>query len=171
VQFDASRLRRGELIAGGGAVVLALALFVFPFYGVTNTFAPTLASEGQATSFDGWHSVPQLRWLLLVVILVALALVCFQAVMRAPAVPVTFSMIVTVLSLLALLGLLWRVLIDPPGSPLDERYGAYVSLIAALAMFYGGFLSMRQEGVADRDARTQIETVRLRGTGTREPAA
>jgi hypothetical protein len=170
VQLDPSRLRRGELIAGGGAVVLAVALFVLPFYGVTSTFAPTLASEGQATSFDGWHSVLDLRWLLLLAILAALALVWFQSVMRAPAVPATFSMITIVLGLFALLGLLWRVLIDPPGSPLDERYGAYVSLIAALAMFYGGFLSLRHEGLAERDERTEIETVRLPGTGTSEPA-
>jgi hypothetical protein len=169
VQFVPSRLRRGELIAGGGAVVLAVALFVLPFYGVTSTFAPTLASEGQATSFDGWHSVQHLRWLLLIAILAALALVWFQCAMRAPALPVTFGVITTVLALLALLGLLWRVLIDPPASPLDERYGAYVSLVAAVAMFYGGFLSMRQEGLADGDARTEIETVRLPGTGTGDP--
>lgn len=150
--------------------MLAAGLFVLPFYGVTSTFAPTLASEGQTTSFDGWNSLLHLRWLLLVAILVALALVWFQSVMRAPAVPVTFGVITSVLALLALLALLWRVLIDPPGSPLDVRYGAYVSLIAALAMFYGGFLSLRREGVAERDQRTEIETVRLSGAGTSEPA-
>jgi hypothetical protein len=161
LQFDPSRLRRGELIAGGGAVVLVLALFVLPFYGVTSTFAPTLASESQPTSFDGWNSVADIRWLILVASLVAFALVWFQATRRAPAVPVTASVFVTVLGLLTALALVWRVLIDPPGGVLEVRYGGYVALVAALVTFYGGFRSMREEGMSKRDARTDVETVRL----------
>jgi hypothetical protein len=161
VHFDARRLRRGELIAGGGALVLALVLFALPVYGVTATFAPTLASEGQATSFDGWHSLAHLRWLVLLATLVALALVFVQATRRAPAVPSTVALIVIVVALLTTLALIWRVLIDPPGAPLDERYGAYVALIASLAMLYGGYRSLRQEGLAESDAVTEIEVVSL----------
>jgi hypothetical protein len=164
LKFDPSRLRRGELIAGGGAVVLALALFVLPFYGVSGTFAPTLASEGQATTFDGWDGLLHLRWLVLVAVVAGLALVFVQATRRAPAIPVTFALIVTVLALATAVGLLWRVLIDPPGGDLDVRWGGYVALAASLALFYGGYLSLRQEGLSDHDARTDIETVRLGGT-------
>ena len=170
MKFDPSRLRRGELIVGGGAVVLALALFVLPFYGVSGTFAPTLASEGQATSFDGWHGLLHLRWLVLIAVLAALALVWFQATRRAPAIPVTSGLIVMLLALLTALALIWRVLIDPPGGDLDVRWGGYVALVGSLAMFYGGYLSMRQEGLGDRDVRTEIEIVRLPGTGTDDPA-
>lgn len=138
-------------------MVLALALFVLPVYGVTSTFAPTLASEGHATTFDGWHGLLHLRWLVLIAILVAFALVWLQATRRAPAIPVVTSVIVTVVSLLTALGLLWRVLIDPPGGDLDVRWGGYVALVAALAMFYGGYLSIRQES-AD-GVPTDIETV------------
>jgi hypothetical protein len=161
LQFDPSRLRRGELIAGGGAVVLVLALFVLPFYGVTSTFAPTLASESQPTSFDGWNSMAEIRWLVLVASLVAFALVWFQATRRAPAIPVTASVFVTLLGLLTALALVWRLLIDPPGGVLEVRYGGYLALAASLAMFYGGYRSMRQEGLSERDARTDVETVRL----------
>ncbi len=164
MKFDPSRLRRGELIAGGGAVVLALALFVLPFYGVSSTFAPTLASEGQATTFDGWDGLLHLRWLVLIAVLAGLALVFFQATRRAPAIPVTLSLVVTVLGLLTSAALLWRVVIDPPGGDLDVRWGGYVALAASLALFYGGYLSLRREGLSERDARTDIETVRLGGT-------
>jgi Mn2+/Fe2+ NRAMP family transporter len=164
VDVDPSRLRRGEVVAGGGALVLALALFLLPVYGVTSTFAPTLASESQPTSFDGWHSLLHLRWLVLVTILVAFALVWFQSTRRAPAIPVTCSVLVTVFSLLTALALFWRVLIDPPGGYLEVRYGGYVALVASLAMFYGGYLSMREEGLPARDARTDVETVRLGGS-------
>jgi hypothetical protein len=90
--------------------------------------------------------------------------------MRAPALPVTASVVLSVLGLVVVLALIWRVLIDPPGSPLDERYGAYVSLVAAVAMLYGDFLSLREEGLADADARTDIETVRLRSARTGDAA-
>jgi hypothetical protein len=164
LKFDPSRLRRGELIVGGGAVVLALALFVLPFYGVSGTFAPTLASEGQATTFDGWDGLLHLRWLVLVAVVAGLALVFVQATRRAPAIPVTFALLVILLALATAVGLLWRVVIDPPGGDLDVRWGGYVALAASLAMFYGGYRSLRQEGLLEHDARTDIETVRLRGT-------
>lgn len=151
-------------MAGGGAVVLALALFVLPFYGVSSTFAPTLASEGQATTFDGWDGLVHLRWLVLIAVLAGLALVFLQATRRAPAIPVTFSLIVTLLGLLTSVGLLWRVVIDPPGGDLDVRWGGYVALAASAALFYGGYLSLRQEGLSGHDARTDIETVRIGGT-------
>ena len=141
--------------------MLALTLFLLPFYGVTGTFAPTLASESQPTSFDGWHNLLHLRWLVLVTILVASALIWFQSTRRAPAIPVTLSVFVTLLGLLTALAMLWRVLIDPPGGYLEVRYGGYVALVASLAMFYGGYRSMREEGLPPRDARTDVETVRL----------
>jgi hypothetical protein len=134
---------------------------VLPFYGVTSTFAPTLGSESQPSSFDGWNSVADIRWLMLVAILVAFALVWFQATRRAPAIPVTFSVFATLLGLLTALALIWRVLIDPPGGVLEVRYGGYVALVASLGVFYGGYRSMRAEGLPDRDARTDVETVRL----------
>ncbi len=72
MQFDLSRLRRGEWIAGGGAVVLAAAMFLLPWYGLESPLGPTAATLGQPTSWDGWHGLTNLRWLVLVTILVAL---------------------------------------------------------------------------------------------------
>ena len=34
-------------------------------------------------------------------------------------------------------------------------------LISSIVLVYGGYQSMRQEGVAARDAPTEIETIRL----------
>jgi hypothetical protein len=167
VEFDPSRLRRGELIVGGGALALAVAMFLLPWYGVKSVLAPGLALSGHPTSFDGWNGLSHLRWLVLVTLLVAVALVWLQATRRAPALPVTFGMIVTVLGLLTVLALIYRVLINVPGanSLVDRKVGAYVGLIASVAVFYGGYASLRGEGLADRDARTEIETVPLTGAG------
>ena len=47
----------------------------------------------------------------------------------------------------------------------DARVGAYLGLVSALAILYGGFASMRQEGIAPQDAPAEIETIRLSEPG------
>ncbi len=147
-------------------------MFLLPWYGVKSVLAPGLALSGHATSFDGWNGLSHLRWLVLVTLLVAVAVVWLQGTRRAPALPVTFDMILTLLALLTVLALIYRVLIDVPGanSLVERKVGAYVGLIASVALFYGGYASLRGEGLPDRDARTDIETVSLTGAGGPDPA-
>jgi hypothetical protein len=143
-----------------------------PWYGVQGVLAPELALTHHATSWDGWHGLTNLRWLVLLTILLALALVWLQATQRAPALPVTFSMIVTVVSFVTTVALILHFLIDTPGSAdlINRKYGGFVGLVASAVMFYGGYLSLRQEGLSERDARTDIPTVSLRDAPPREPA-
>lgn len=150
--------------------MLAASLFLLPWYGLKSPFGPTAASLGLTTSLDGWNGLSHLRWLLLITIVVALALVWLQATRRAPALPISFSVIVTVLALVTALALIYRVLINVPGSDtlVDRKAGGYVGLVASLAIVYGGYASMRQEGLSERDARTEVETVAL--GGGRDPA-
>jgi hypothetical protein len=161
MDLDPSRLRRGEWLAGAGALVLLASLFALPWYAVKAPYRPTASLLGVATSPNGWHSLTQVRWLLALTILAALALGYLQATRRAPALPVTFSMIVTVLALAAVLVLIYRVLINEPGadSVVDQRAGAYLGLISACVIVYGGYASLREEGIAERDGPGEIETV------------
>jgi hypothetical protein len=66
-------------------------------------------------------------------------------------------------SVLTVLALLYRVVINVPGSDslVTQKPGAFIGLAAAIAMAYGSYASMRQEGIADRDAPREIETIRL----------
>jgi Mn2+/Fe2+ NRAMP family transporter len=157
-----SRLRPGEIIAGAGAVLLLVLMFAVPWYGVKSTLTPTASTLGVSTSLDGWDSLSDLRWLLIVTIVAALALAYFQATRRAPAIPVSLSVIVTVLGLVSALALIYRVLINVPGSDsvVDARVGAYLGLASTLAILYGGYASMRQEGISPDDAPAEIETIR-----------
>jgi hypothetical protein len=163
MDFDPSRLRRGEVIAGASAVLLLVFLLFFRWYGLSGRFAPAAASLGRPTSFTGWDSLTNLRWLLLVTILAALALTFLQATQRAPALPASMSVILTALGLLAVLALIYRVVINVPGADdlLDQKPGAWLGLASAIGIMYGGYASLRHEGIAPRDARTEIETVRL----------
>jgi hypothetical protein len=165
VDLELSRLRPGEVIAGLGGLVLLFSLFVTTWYGTTGPISPTAALLGASTSYNGWHALTDLRWLILLTGATAVALAYFQATRRAPAIPVSLSVIVTVLALLTVLFLIYRVLINVPGpdSVIDRKAGAYLGLISSVAILYGAFASMRQEGVRQADGSPEIPTVSPRG--------
>lgn len=146
MDFDPGRLRRGEALAGAGAVLLLVLLLAVDWYG------------SGAHARTGWEALTTLRWLLSVTILAAFVLVSAQITRRAPAVPATMSLIVTVLGLITVLALIYRVLISPAA---HEQAGAYLGLLSALAIAYGGYRSLRQEGTARRDAPGEVPLVRL----------
>jgi hypothetical protein len=139
---------------GASALVLLASIFVLDWYGLNGTLAPTAERLGLPVSVNAWQGLTTVRWLLLLTVGCALALVYFQASRRAPALPVTLSVILTVLAVITTLVLIYRVLINPPGpgDVVSTRAGAYVGLLSALALLYGAWRSLRQEGIADRDA-------------------
>jgi hypothetical protein len=145
MDLDPGRLRRGELLAGTGAVLLLVFLLAGKWYG----------HGGGART--GWEGLISLRWLLVVTIAAALALVAAQVTRRSPAIPVTLSLVVAVLGLITVLALIYRVLINPPA---HEQAGAYLGLLSAIGLAYGGYLSLREEGIARRDAPSEIPVVR-----------
>lgn len=149
-----TRIRRGEAVAGlSGAVLLAL-LFLTSWFrfglGPVNTEA------------DGWHSLPTLRWLLVVTALLGLLLLFAQATRRAPALPVALSVITTTLGALTTLAVIIRLPTDN-GSP---RAGAFAGLLAVAAVTVGAFMSLRREDGWVPDADHPIETIVI-GPATR----
>jgi hypothetical protein len=148
VEFDRSRLRHGELIVAISAIVLLASVLLLKWYG-----------RG-STTIDGWHGLAHIRWLLLITILAGLGLVFFQATRRAPAVPAAFSVIVTVLGILTVAALVYRVVINPLVAE-DRELGAFVGLASAIMLSYGGYRSIREEGTSVRDGPPEIETVEL----------
>lgn len=147
MDFDASRLRRGEWLAGATAVLLAIVLVGGEWYGAGRT-------DGSMT---GWQALTDLRWLLVVTIVAAAGLVLTQATHRAPAVPVTMSLVVMLLGLLSVVALIYRVLISPPP---HQEAAAYLGLLGAIGIMLGGYVSLREEGIARRDAPIDIPIVR-----------
>lgn len=113
-----------------------------------------------AGSRTGWSAMPAVRWLLALTIAAAFGLLITQATRRSPAIPVTASLFVALLGLLSLLGLIYRVLISPPA---HQHTAAYLGLLSALGLAYGGYLSLREEGIARRDAPSEIPVVRPQG--------
>lgn len=160
MSFQASRLRRGEVIAGAAAIVLLTLIFVLPWYGVSGAAARSAQQVGLPTSLDGWHALQTVRWLMLVTIAAGLALAILQGTQRAPALPVSFAVIATVLGALTSLALIYRVLISVPQG-LDQRAGAYLGLLSAVALTSGAFRSLREEDPPDPARNASIPTVTL----------
>lgn len=150
MEIKLSRLRRGEIIAGLSAVVVLALLFATPWF----AFGPSGAGH---TDADGWHSLPTLRWLILVTGLTGLTLAFTQASRRAPALPVTLSVIVTTLAALTTLVLIVRLPTDG-ASPLA---GAFLGLAASAALTVGAFMSLRQEDGWLPDPEHPIETIMI----------
>ena len=148
MDFDASRLRRGEMLAGASAVLLTIFMVGGKWYG---------SDTGKSGSQTGWQALTDLRWLLLVTIIAAVALVVAQTTRHAPAIPVTMSLVVMLLGIVTVVALIYRVLISPPP---HQETGAYLGLLCALGIAIGGYLSLRQEGIARRDERRDIPVVR-----------
>src|ERR1700751_1399151 len=151
--FQWSRLRRGVIVAGVAAVVLLASMFVLPWYGYKGELAPLAAKLGVKTSRDAWHSLSTTRWLLLLTIAAALALVYLQGTRRAPALPAAFSVFVWLLGGLTVLALIYRVLINVPGpnDVVSRDAGAYIGLLASIAIAGAGYRSLREEGIAAQD--------------------
>jgi hypothetical protein len=98
------------------------------------------------------------RWLILLTILAALAVMFFQARERAPALPVAFSVIAGPLAAVTVIWLIIRVWIAPHGG---REIGGWIGLLSAAAIAYGAYKSIRMEGIAAEDGPLEIPTVKL----------
>lgn len=155
-----SRIRRPEWIVGAGGAVLLASMLLLPWFQLSEASGPPGPSQFITHSVDGWNGLTHARWLLLVTILCAFALLFFQARERAPAIPVTLSLFSGILGALSVLWLVYRIIISPAGG---LQIGCWLGLISACAIAYGGYASVRLEGIAPADAPRDIPTLRLRG--------
>lgn len=152
--FDASRLRFGDLIAAGGAVVLFISLFL-DWYNVE--FEGFGGIGGASEGGSAWQALSFLDILLLLIVLVVLAIVVTRALgVGLPTLPVPLSTVILAAGALATLIVLFRLIVSPVDVPgaLDDSIsvgrsiGIFLALLSALAITAGGFLSARERGDA-----------------------
>jgi hypothetical protein len=160
-----SRVRLGEMIAAFAGVLLLVSMFVLPWYGYKGELAPLAAKLGVSTTHDAWTSLSTARWVLVIAIVASLALLYLQATRSSPALPATFSVFVWLLGGLASIVLIYRVLINVPGPNdiVSRDVGGFVGLVCSFAIAYGGYRSLREEGLAPQDAPSEIPTIRTGG--------
>jgi hypothetical protein len=154
--MDLNRLRQGEQIAAIAAIVLLLDMFLFKWFGLKASGPTGISVEG---SKNAWGSFDVIDVILFITVLAALGMAYLRASDSDVDLPVAASVVVTVLGALSTLLILYR-LISPPDfgvpdiSGIDQtrKIGAFIGLIAAGALTYGGYLSMEHEGTSFQDA-------------------
>ena len=149
------RLRSGELLAGAGAVALFVVMFL-------DWFLPEIRPRVVETSgrvvgpelhLSGWTS---LGFVILVLVLVVLVLATWLAASTLFAAsvsqPVAAGVLLSAVSVVALIALVVRVTIAQPGlgvglpdEAVEVRFPAYLGLAAMAVIVVGGWRSMADE--------------------------
>ena len=126
------RLRAGEWVALVAGAVLVVSLFL-PWYE---------ADDGEVSGFEALSVIDVL---LVLVAVVAFALAFLQATRTSPTLPVAFGVLTVVVGAIGTLLTLFR-LIDSPGAG-DVAAGAWLGLVAVVALTVGGWRSIKNEHV------------------------
>jgi hypothetical protein len=163
--LDISRLRRSDQVTGVGAIALLIFLFVFKWYGVSSS--SSVGGASFSASANGWNAFTNSRWLWIITIIAALAVVWMKVAQRELQLPVQPSVIVAGLGALSTIFILYRIINHPTagasGTIAGVHYsasagikiGIWLGLIAAAAITYGGYLAMQEEGTSLTDVREQ----------------
>jgi hypothetical protein len=139
------RLSQGQIIAGVGAAVLLVAMFL-PWIGVSGPSLPAgipVPSGVSTSSSENIWKGPTLDIYLLITVIVA-ALPALLALTDASE---EFSFVSAATFLLGVVAVIliacWLTVDFPDGA--DRKYGAFIGLAAALAVAFGGFRAMQEE--------------------------
>ena len=162
MNFDISRLRRSYRIIGAGAIAFFIFLFFFKWYGVSSNVS-SVAGVSVNDSRSGWSVFTNSRWIWLITIIVALAAVVIASGALKFQSPVQPAVAVAALGALSSILILYRILHHPTASAsfgtfhasAGIKIGIWLGLIAAIAVTYGGYLAMTEEGTSLADVRDQ----------------
>jgi hypothetical protein len=168
--MDLSKLRRGELIAAVGGLILLVSLFFMNWYAVDVNVSTPFGDIGGGAEFGAWDgqgftgTIADLVILAAAVAAVGLAVV--TATSRTVALPVAASALTAGLGIAAVVMVLLRMLFQPgDGEFIELRFGIWLALISSALVAYGGWEAMREEGTSFEDARDQLRARRVQAGG------
>lgn len=166
------RLSTGEKIAGGSAVLLFIFMF-FDWFKVEVSGGEGLFSLSVGGSAWEAFSYIDLFLLLTIIVAVAVAVIRLSDALVEP--PVSLNAVAAVLGGISVLLILYRI-IDPPGDTgglsgvsIDPALGAFLGLIAAVGIAYGGYRAMQEEGATFGDIGDRFSSRGGPGAGTGGP--
>lgn len=130
-------LNRGEVLATIGGLLLGISL-IMAWFSLGNANAQLNSCQGPNTVCTGWDSLSAFRYLIL---LAAIApLILSWVIIRGHALAWPRGEMTAVVAVIALILVLFRGVIDQPGSPPEEitvSYGFFVALVGGLLMLTG----------------------------------
>lgn len=155
--MDAQRLRRGELIAGGSAVLLFIVMFL-NWFGISEEDSADISADDAEhlvqyidigdtrLDLNAWQAFSFIDIILLVAIVVAVGTAVMTAASRSPNLPVAASAITAGLGILATVLILFRIIVTP--YDLGRDFWVFIGLLLAAGIAYGGWELMREEGTS-----------------------
>lgn len=145
---------RGELFSAGGAVALLVLMFALKWYGVAGLPSPTTTRPATQSAINAWDALSVVRWLMLATIALAIGSFVLHSTQRGHGARTNTSPIITAVGCLTAALLCYRVLIDlpDPDKILDQKLGAVLGVLSAIAIAFGGFDALREERARARQA-------------------
>jgi len=150
---DLRRLRAGEVIAGLSGLVLVVALLL-PWY--TQDVATSFAGSLDLDSQNAFEALAIADLVLLVIGLAAVGLAITTAAEKTVAVPIAYASLLSIAGIVAIVLVVTHLGTTPdPAQNVEPEvrravetgpaFGIYLALFAALGVFAGSLLAMRDE--------------------------
>jgi hypothetical protein len=148
------RIRVGALVSAVSALALLVILFFMEWYGVAGVPDPSAVRPAESSAENGWHGLTVTRWVLVATIVAAIGAVVLHASQREHGNKTDTSLIVATLGAVSSVLLIYRVLIVLPASTrvIDQKLGAFLGLLCALGIAWGGYESIREQRARVRAA-------------------
>jgi hypothetical protein len=162
--MDLDRLSIGEKIAAVSAIALFIFMF-FDWFGVEVNGAGGFSGSVPGAGGSAWAALEFIPIVLVITIIAALVMAGLRLADSTAEPPVPMSTVVTVLGVLSVLLILFRI-VDPPtfasfgGVSVDATLsiGIFLGLIAAGGIAYGGYSTMREEGITFGDTADRLSS-------------
>ena len=148
--MDLRAVNRGELLAILGGVLLGISVFL-AWYSLGNHFTQLNGCVGPNGKCTAWHALLVVRFLLLAAAVAPIILA--WVIIRGHALSWPRGELTAVVGVTAFILVLFRGVIDKPGSPADQisvTYGWFVALVGTLLIIAGAAWRY-QEGAPRRN--------------------
>jgi hypothetical protein len=148
-----ARVPGGELIAALSAILLVALMFLVQWYGIAGVSGAFASRSGSSSAENAWHGLTTLRWLMLATVLAAIVSLVVRVTQRFHRTQANLGVIVMALGSVTSLLLVYRVLLDlpAPGRVIDQKIGAFLGLLSAIGIAFGGYESHRETRRFGRD--------------------
>jgi hypothetical protein len=158
------RLSPGEKIAGGSAILLFIFMF-FEWFGVEVSGVGGFSGSVPGGGGNAWDALDFIPIILLITVVAALVLVGLRLTDSAYEPPMPMSTIVTVLGVVSVVLIAFRIIFPPSfgdfgGVSVDATLslGIFLGLIAAGGIAFGGYSTMKEEGITFGDAADRLSS-------------
>ncbi len=142
--MDIRRLDRGELVAALGGILLGVSLFL-EWYSLGDKYTILNGCKGPGGGCTGWAALSIMRYLLLLA--AAAPAILAYIIVRGHALSWPRGELTAVTALAALTLVLFRGVVDKPGTPpgqITVSYGWFVALLGGFLILMGAITRSRE---------------------------